>query len=138
MLRASTTRGISGRSASEPNDSCRLDQTSGNIVRAADLYPSCGQLPHISITALVADNEGNLWLGLQGISVARLHLSTGDLRIFNLDTWTAPEVVSVRQLFRDSQGIVWIAGGGNGVVRLDVGTGKWEQIRSWPASHVAC
>ncbi|HSG51686.1 MAG TPA: two-component regulator propeller domain-containing protein, partial [Rheinheimera sp.] len=74
-------------------------------------------LPQISVTAIVQDTEGFLWVGTQN-GLARFDGVT--FRVFN--TANTPEISSnlITELFLDDQERLWI-GSVNGLIRYQQG-----------------
>ncbi len=69
------------------------------------------------VTALLADQEGNLWIGMNNGGFARLR--DGRFQTFASSNYLAGS--SITALLKDEQGALWICTDGSGLVRFDKG-----------------
>ncbi|MCX6142094.1 MAG: hypothetical protein NTZ35_02640 [Ignavibacteriales bacterium] len=71
-------------STSESAGLWRLTVRTGELLPARAFLKACDRLPRAAISARYIDRDQNLWLGIEGISVACIEHRTGAVRVFTL------------------------------------------------------
>jgi PAS domain S-box-containing protein len=98
----------------------RLDMKSGKFQRYfASGNP--GDISSNSITAIVEDKNGNIWIGTRGGGLNKFNPSTQSFTVFLLDSKDANSLsdITIRSLMVDSDNTLWVGTESSGLNRLD-------------------
>jgi signal transduction histidine kinase/ligand-binding sensor domain-containing protein len=85
------------------------------------------------LRAICTDNEGNIWIAVQGEGIDKFDPATGIFTHYKPDP-NEPESLSsdwVNVMFVDREGVLWI-GSGQGLDKLDVRTDKFIHYKNIP------
>lgn len=90
-------------------------------------------IPGNEIDAVMADNQGNMWLGMVGGGVLSVITRKPDFQKDNLSGIRQQLLTaSVRSIMADSDGLLWMGIGSSGFVIQDRKTGKWIFYKQHP------
>jgi len=78
-----------------------------------------------SISSLLSDNKGQIWVGTDGEGLYRLHQNNSASYHYNTTTDGGTMPAIVQSLYEDSEGTIWVGSYDEGCGRIDARTGSF-------------